>query len=1026
MSRIHTNLRLSEGLAGLAIGAVGLSIFSCVPVLAAGGPGCSASKSPACCASACKDTGKADITRTIVERQANVFTSSAQENVTFDVDPVSGNIVAVWDSRRQEAGTYGVYARILDSFGRPVSPEIHINDFVKGTQNHPAVSFDSQGGIWFAWQSTGQDGSGTGIVARRFNADFTEATGEIAVNVNREGPQADPVIASNNDGQVMIAWETPSTFVLAAPGVSEIHARLFNADGTPSTDELHLNSTLENGSSRTASLIFVAKTDEFVLTWSQMEETNDSAVVYAQRYSAAGAPVGDYFAVSPTDDGRFHVEPTISADADGRLAFAWMTSEDDFGYSVSLRRFNADGSPMDEAFRTVAPASKEWKSGVAIATANDGRLAVAYNRFAPDRTYDSVFARFYNSDGRPESDQPVQINKETKGRQYLTVATGVRRALWNNEDDSLILAWNGQSKDGDKSGANLSIVTARPVPEKVAAPVSFETKFAAAEVSSDEFLKPNPPIWDPTWVPEEPMLNAQGDGPDFGFEAVQNTGWTPPDPEMAVGMDTIVVITNGEISAYNKDGSQLWQDEIENSFGFWGGQGATNFVFDPEVLWDPHTNRFMAMAAERSSNGRSMFLYAVSKDSRPETAADWWKYRIDVTNQSDNDIDSPNMAVDDQYVYLTADFFGPDKYIIYVMEKAPLLNGGAINSNSELIVGAGQQSMGIPVTYDANAPAQYIIQSTEFSSNTKVILHAVRDPLNNYSRVTFALPVSTYTFPAQPPQKGTSSRPILFEPRFWSCVYRNGSLWAVHHVNNQRTRARWYEINMNGWPTSGQNPFVKQWGEIDPGSGIYTFFPSINVDNVGNAAITFARSASDEFISMSRALRAADDPVGEFQPAVFVKESNGTTTSGRWGDYSFTQADPTSDGVFWGHHEYVIANNNWRTWVAQYLINPEDRLNLSTDPLIAGQSVGLWIDNGTPQLRAYFTYSLTGLGETVIPQLNVTLEIANPKLAGSQKINNAGFARIFRTVPNNVQGKTVWMQAAENGRRSNVVKDVVQ
>lgn len=1025
MKRFHTKLHLAKGLAGLAMGAAGLSSFAAGSVLA-GGPGSSASKPPAYRASENQDAAKANVTRTIVERQANVFTSSAQENVTFDVDRVSGHIIVVWDSRRQEAGTYGVYARMLDSFGRPLSPEIHINDFVKGTQNRPAVCFDSKGGIWFAWQSTGQDGSGTGIVARRFNADFSEATGEIAVNVNREGAQAMPVIAASNDGQVMIAWETPSTFVLAAPGASEIHARLFNVDGTHAGDEMRLNSAFETGSSRTASLIHIAKTDEFVLTWSQADESNDSAVVCAQRYSATGAPVGDYFSVSPTDDGRFHVEPSVSADSDGRLAFVWMTSEDEFGYSVSLRRFNADGSPIDESFQTVAPASREWKSGAAIATADDGRFAVAYNQFASDRTFDRVFARFYGADGSPQSDQGVQLNKETKGRQYLTVATGVRRAFWNGADDSLIFAWNGQSEDGDPSGANVSILTSRAVSENVGVAVPIETKFAAAAVSSDEFLKPNPPIWDPTWVPEEPMLNPQGDGPDFGFEAVQNTGWTPPDPEMAVGMDSIVVITNGEISAYNKDGTQLWQDEIENSFGFWGGQGATNFVFDPEVLWDPHTNRFMAMAAERSSNGRSMFLYAVSKDSRPETAADWWKYRIDVTSQSDNDIDSPNMAVDDQYVYLTADFFGPDKYIVYVMEKAPLLNGGTINANSELIVGTGQQSMGIPVTYDVSAPAQYIIQSTEFSNNTKVILHAVRDPLNNYSRITFDLPVPAYTFPAQPPQKGTSSRPILFEPRFWSCVYRNGSLWAVHHVNNQRTRARWYEINMNGWPTSGQNPFLVQSGEIDPGSGIYTFFPSIHVDNVGNAAITFARSASDEFISMSRAVRAAGDPAGEFQPAVFVKESNGTTTSGRWGDYSFTQADPTADGVFWGHHEYVIANNNWRTWVAQYLINPEDRLKLSTDPLIAGQSVGLWIDNGTPQLRAYFTYSLAGLGETVVPQLNVTLEILNPKLAGSQKINNTGFARIFRTVPNNVQGKTVWMQAAENGRRSNVVKDVVQ
>jgi predicted aconitase with swiveling domain len=64
----------------------------------------------------------------------------------------------------------------------------------------------------------------------------------------------------------------------------------------------------------------------------------------------------------------------------------------------------------------------------------------------------------------------------------------------------------------------------------------------------------------------------------------------------------------------------VFQDEIEDSFGFWGSVGATNFVFDPEVLYDQRSGRFFAMANERSSSGGSYFLLAVSDDSNPEGA----------------------------------------------------------------------------------------------------------------------------------------------------------------------------------------------------------------------------------------------------------------------------------------------------------------------------------------------------------------------------------------------------------------------
>ena len=58
---------------------------------------------------------------------------------------------------------------------------------------------------------------------------------------------------------------------------------------------------------------------------------------------------------------------------------------------------------------------------------------------------------------------------------------------------------------------------------------------------------------------------------------------------MAVGPNNIVVMTNGAIAFFNKDGTRTFIQPIENSFGFWGALGTENFTFDPEVIFDPYS-----------------------------------------------------------------------------------------------------------------------------------------------------------------------------------------------------------------------------------------------------------------------------------------------------------------------------------------------------------------------------------------------------------------------------------------------------
>jgi hypothetical protein len=182
--------------------------------------------------------------------------------------------------------------------------------------------------------------------------------------------------------------------------------------------------------------------------------------------------------------------------------------------------------------------------------------------------------------------------------------------------------------------------------------------------------------------------------------------------------------------------------------------------------------------------------------------------------------------------------------------------------------------------------------------------------------------VPTWWRPPSARSLGTSAQITTFEARFWSCVYRDGSLWACQHVSPDATRtrsaARWYQFDMRGWPDSGEAPALVQWGEELPNDTGYATFNSISVNAAGSAAMCFAYSSINDYFSMQRCYRTAGDPVGTMQPPVLVKESLSSYSQSRWGDYSAVSVDPAGY-EFWMIHEYAVGSSAWSTWVSHFL-----------------------------------------------------------------------------------------------------------
>ncbi|MFG0330046.1 MAG: hypothetical protein ACF8PN_09130 [Phycisphaerales bacterium] len=99
---------------------------------------------------------------------------------------------------------------------------------------------------------------------------------------------------------------------------------------------------------------------------------------------------------------------------------------------------------------------------------------------------------------------------------------------------------------------------------------------------------------------------------------------------------------------------------------------------------------------------------------------------------------------------------------------------------------------------------------------------------------------------------------------------------------------------------------------------------------------------------------------------------------------------------------------------------------LGAGPLVAASPALFEVSNATPGARQYLGYSITGLGSTPVPPLNVTLDLDDPRLAATGRADAQGEILWTLTPPAVASGREIWIQAAEFGRVTNTVSRRVQ
>jgi len=321
------------------------------------------------------------------EFRVNTYTTDRQYGPAIAMDS-AGDFVVAWESEGQDGSGEGVYAQRYSAAGVPLGGEFRVNAWTTDYQSTPAIAMNSAGDFVIAWQS-GQDGSGSGVYAQRYSAAGVPQGGEFLVNTYTTGSQGLPDIAMDAAGDFAIAWMSDGQ-----DGSDHgIYAQRYSAGGVAQGLEFRVNTYTTNFQSDPA--IAMDSAGNFVIAWRSWQDGSAHGV-YAQRYSAAGVPQGSEFRVNTytTDDQR---NPTVAMDAAGDLLIAWDSrGQDGSVEGVYAQRYNAAGVPMGGEFR-VNTYTADDQFYPSIATDSAGDFIITWNSAGQDGSDFGVYAQRYDA-----------------------------------------------------------------------------------------------------------------------------------------------------------------------------------------------------------------------------------------------------------------------------------------------------------------------------------------------------------------------------------------------------------------------------------------------------------------------------------------------------------------------------------------------------------------------------------------------------------------------------------------------------
>jgi len=415
------------------------------------------------------------------------------------------------------------------------------------------------------------------------------------------------------------------------------------------------------------------------------------------------------------------------------------------------------------------------------------------------------------------------------------------------------------------------------------------------------------------------------------FDGIAQTGWIPPDNNLAVGPNHIVEIVNTSVSMYTKNGTLLaGPTNIPELFAPIGGL-CTQYVVDPVVLYDRPADRWVISGIGLDYVSSYGECIAVSTSNDPTGSYSLYFYSFGSTLNDYPKLSTWATASNSAYLVTynlnggEADICGLDrtKMLAGNSSAAQLCKTTTANESTYLpgdMDGPTPPPDGTPglfITWQNSNPGTLYLRklTLNFSGNKATLSTPTSISVDNDNVACFSSCV---------PQPGTTQLLDVLGDRM---MYR----FAIRHfadhdravfthavLNGNSVAFRWYEL----YDPAG-NVTVNQQGTFAP-DDTYRWMSSMAEDQSGNIGVGYSASSTTLFPAIRFTGRVPSDPSGSLETEASIQEGAGSQSGGtyayRWGDYSAMQVDPSDDCTFWYVNEYEKATGyeNWTTHIASF------------------------------------------------------------------------------------------------------------
>jgi hypothetical protein len=185
----------------------------------------------------------------------------------------------------------------------------------------------------------------------------------------------------------------------------------------------------------------------FLVAWQNLDRDGDDLGVYARRFNAAGAPLGNEFLVNTTTTGR-QFGSVVAMDADGDAVVAWKSGATGGSvYDLFAQRYDSAGTAQGGEFQVNQTTLSQFSRTPSVAMDVGGDFVVAWDR-------GNVLARRYGADGVPQGGE-FRVNTDVNDvKNFPTVAMDA-------DGDRFVIAWASRGFPTPQDGSGYGIFAQR-------------------------------------------------------------------------------------------------------------------------------------------------------------------------------------------------------------------------------------------------------------------------------------------------------------------------------------------------------------------------------------------------------------------------------------------------------------------------------------------------------------------------------------------------------------------------------------